>query len=137
MSEVFNSKDNEPSMDLDDKTENGAGNQLGKEAEEKIKEKPAGLFATLLVGSIVVSLLIGYFVARVQENVKRQRLIDNWMRELNKWMKQHGGMVTNPLKEGFEATRSAVEEASHSGARLAQQFYPFVKKQKRSFFGMF
>jgi hypothetical protein len=83
------------------------------------------------------ALLIGYFVARVQENAKRQRLIDNWMRELNKWMKQHGGMVTNPLKEGFEATRSAVEEASHSGARLAQQFYPFVKKQKRSFFGIF
>jgi len=38
MSEVFNSKDNEPSKDIDDKTENGAGNQLGKEAEEKIKE---------------------------------------------------------------------------------------------------
>jgi hypothetical protein len=137
MGEVFNSKDNEPSKDLDDKTENGAGNQLGKEAERKIREKPAGLFATLLVGSIVVSLLIGYFVARVQENNKRQCLIDNWMRELNKWMKQHGGMVTNPLKEGFKATRSAVEEASHSGARLAQQFYPFVKKQKRSFFGIF
>jgi hypothetical protein len=46
-------------------------------------------------------------------------------------------MVTNPLKQGFEATRSAVEEVSHSGARLAQQFYPFVKKQKRSFFGIF
>jgi hypothetical protein len=55
MSEVSNSKDNEPSKDLDDKTENGAGNQLGKEAEEKIKEKPTGLFPTLLVGSIVVS----------------------------------------------------------------------------------
>jgi hypothetical protein len=85
----------------------------------------------------VVSLLIGYFVARVHENAKRQRLIDNWMRELNKWMKQHGGMVTDPLKEGFEAARSAVEEASHSGARLAQQFYPFVKKQKRGFFEIF
>jgi membrane glycosyltransferase len=34
-------------------------------------------------------------------------------------------------------SRSAVEEASHSGARLAQQFYPFVKKQKRSLFGIF
>jgi hypothetical protein len=137
MSEVFNSKDNEPPKNLNDKRENGAGNQLGKQIEEKIKEKPAGLYPTILVGSIVVSLLIGYFVARVQENAKRQRLIDNWMRELNKWMKQHSGMVTNPLKEGFEATRSAVEEASHSGARLAQQFYPFVKKQKRNLFGIF
>jgi hypothetical protein len=137
MSEVFNSKDNEPPKDLDDKAENGAGNHLGKEAEEKMKESPAGLLPTLLVGSIVVSLLIGYFVARVQENAKRQKLVDNWMRELNKRMKQHGGMVTNPLKEGFEATRSAVEEASHSAARLAQQFYPFVKKRKRGFFGIF
>ena len=137
MSEVFNSKDSEPLKDFDDKTEDVAGNLLGEEVGEKIKGKPSGLFPALLVGSIVVSLLIGYFVARVQENAKRQRLIDNWMRELNKWMRQHGGMFTNPLKEGFKATRSAVEEVSHSGARLAQQFYPCVKKQKRSFFGIF
>jgi hypothetical protein len=56
MSEVFNSKDNEPSKDLDDKTENKAGNQLGKEAEEKIKEKPTGLFPTLKAS---ISLEIG------------------------------------------------------------------------------
>jgi hypothetical protein len=67
----------------------------------------------------------------------RQRLIDDRAREVTKRIGQRVGKIANPLKEGYEATRSAAEEFSQSGARLAQQLNSFIKKQKQRFFGYF
>src|SRR5262249_6606368 len=104
---------------------------------EMIKEKPVSVFSTLFVSSIVAGLLIGYFCARIREDTRRERLIDEWTRELTKWARERGGKIANPLKESYEATRSAAEEVSQSGVRLAQQLNPLIKKRKRTFFGIF
>ena len=65
---------------------------------------------------------------------RRQRLMEDWMQEVANWIREHGRKIAAPIKGGLEATKSAVEEASHSGAR---HVYPFFNKQKRSFLNLF
>lgn len=126
-----------PASEFEYETEPAAKSQLGENAIGVIKGKPAAVFSMLLVGSLVASLLIGYFIGQARSNARRQRQIEDWTRELTRWVRQHGGKIANPLKEGYEATRSAAEDVSLSGARLAQQLNPFTREQKRKFFGMF
>lgn len=138
MSEAVNPNVYQPSASESEyETEPATESQLGKRARKTLKEKPVTVFSTLFVGSIVAGLLIGYIGARIREDTSRERLIDEWTRELTKWMRERGGKIANPLKECYEATRSAAEELSQSGARLAQQLNPLIKKRKRTLFGIF
>jgi hypothetical protein len=73
----------------------------------------------------------------MEEESRRQRLMEDWMREAMNWVRQNGRKIATPIKEGLEATKSAVEEVSHSGARISRQARPFFKQQKRSFLNLF
>jgi hypothetical protein len=53
------------------------------------------------------------------------------------WIREHGRKIAAPIREGLEATKSAVEEASHSSARVGRQLHPFLKKQKGPFLNLF
>jgi hypothetical protein len=111
---------------------------LGAQAKEKIttqvQREPAKTFSIILVASILLSVLVGYRLSRMEEESKRQRMLEDWMREVTDWIKQNGRKITTPLKEGLEAGRTAVEDVSNAGAR---RWLPFFEKQKRSFFNLF
>jgi hypothetical protein len=103
----------------------------------QIKDEPAKTFAVVLAGSIVISLLLGYRISRIEEESKRQRFIENWMQEVTNWIGRHGQKLSAPIQAGLEATKSSVEDFSNSSARMGKQVQPFFEKQKRSFLNLF
>jgi hypothetical protein len=114
---------------------------FGAPAKEKllaqVREEPAKTLSIVLAGSVVLSVLLGYCISRMEKNSKQERLVENWMREVTNWIGQHGRKIAVPIKEGLEATRAAVEEAADSSASAGRQLKPFFKKQKRSFLNLF
>ncbi len=103
----------------------------------QVRREPAKTFSIIPAGATLVSLLLGYCISRMEEQSRRQRLMEDWMREVTNWIRQHGRKIAAPIEGGFEATKSAVEEASHSGARVGRHVHPFFKKQRRSFLNLF
>jgi hypothetical protein len=103
----------------------------------QVRQEPVKAFSIIIAGSILVSLLLGYCISRMEERSRRQRLMEDWMQEVANWIREHGRKIAAPIKGGLEATKSAVEEASHSGARVGRHVYPFFKKQRRSFLNLF
>jgi len=118
-----------------------AGDSFGAQARENImtqvRREPTKTFTIILAVAIVLSVLVGYRISRMEEESKRERFIEDWMKEVTSWIRQHGSKLGNPLKEGFEATKSAVEDAAKTGARVGRDWQPFIEKQKRSFLNLF
>jgi len=114
---------------------------FGTRAKEKlltqVKQEPAKTFLIILAGSMLTSFLLGYCLSRVEEESRRQRLIEDWMREVTNWIGEHGRKAVAPIKGGLEATKSALEEVSRSGQRARGHLQPFFEKQKRSFLNLF
>jgi hypothetical protein len=112
--------------------------ELGIQAKEKlsaqVQREPAKTLAIILAGSVLVSAVIGYRISRMEQQSQRQRLIEDWMKEVTDWIRQNGRKIAAPIHEGVEATKSAVEEVSNSTAR---HWLPFFEKQKRSFWNLF
>jgi len=130
MNEIF-----EPAVQSSTKTVSALGARAKQSLLTQVRQKPT--FSTILVGSILLSVLLGYRISRVQEESKRQRIMEDWMQEVMKWIRQNGRKFADPIKGGLEATKSAVEEVSNSSARLGRRVHPFVEKQKRSFLNLF
>ncbi len=132
MNEIF-----EPAVDSSTKTVSALGTKAKQRLLTQVRQKPNMTFSAILAGSILFSVLLGYRISRMQEESKRQRLMEDWMRELMKWIRQNGRKIADPIKGGLEATKSAVEEVSHSSARAGRQVQPFFEQQKRSFLNLF
>jgi hypothetical protein len=103
----------------------------------QVRQEPVKTFSIVLAGSILVSVLVGYCISRMEEGSRRQRLMEDWMGEVTNWIRQHGRKIAAPIKGGLEATKSAVEEASHSGTGVGRYVHPFFKKQRRTFLNLF
>ncbi|MBV9128886.1 MAG: hypothetical protein JO298_00690 [Verrucomicrobia bacterium] len=127
----------EPTVD----SSRGAVASFGAQAKEKIltqvRREPVKTFTIILAASILLSVLVGYQISQREEESRRQRLIEDWMREVTDWIRQHGHKLGNPLKGGLEAAKSAVEEVSKTTARVGRQWQPALEKQKRSFLNLF
>ena len=129
-------------------TENPAADSPGKKAVDivdrakesvltRTREQPAAVLSGAFVATVIICFLIGYWRGRVAEASKRQRFFEQLIPELTKWMKQHGRRLAEPIKEGIEATRSAAEDVSRSGADLQRRLRPIIDKQKRRFVNLF
>jgi hypothetical protein len=123
MNEIF-----EPAAESSTKKASASGVRAKERLLAQIRREPVKTFSIILAGSTVVSLLLGYCISR---------LVEDWMQEVTNWIRQHGRKIAAPIKGGLEATKSAVEEASHSGAGIGRRAHPFFKKQKRSFLNLF
>jgi hypothetical protein len=114
---------------------------FGTQAKEKlltqVRAEPARTLSIVLAGSVVLSVLLGYCLSRMEKTSRRERLVEDWMREATDWIGQNGRKIAVPIKEGLEATKSAVEGAAQSGVRAGRQVQPFFEKQKRSFLNLF
>jgi hypothetical protein len=98
------------------------------------KRDPAKTLAVILAGSVLVSAVIGYRIATMEHESRRQRLFEDWMKEVTDWIQQNGRKIAAPIHDGVEATKSAVGDVSNS---TAKQLLPFFEKQKRSFLNLF
>jgi hypothetical protein len=113
------------------------GAQTKERLLTQVRAEPAKTLSIVLAGSVVLSVLLGYCLSRMEKNSRRERLVEDWMREVTTWIGQNGRKIAIPIKEGLEATKSAVEEVANSSVRAGRQVQPFFKKQKRSFLNLF
>jgi hypothetical protein len=115
--------------------------EFGAQAKEKlvtqVQQAPGVSISVIVLGSILSGFLLGYCLSRMEEENKRHRVIEDSLQELANWIRQRSGTIAGPIKEGLEATKSAVEEVSQSGARIGQQLDPLFRKQRRSFLNLF
>jgi hypothetical protein len=132
MSEIFESK-----ADSAKKTVFEFGAQAKEKLLTQVRQEPVKAVSIVFAGSILISFLLGYYISRTEQESRRQRLMEDSMREVTNWIRQHGRRLATPIKEGLEATRSAVEEVAHSGAGVGRHLQPLLEKQKRSFLNRF
>ena len=137
MSEMFDSTAQEPAAESSGKTSSAFATRAKEKLLTQVKQEPVKTLLIILAGSILTSFLLGYCISRMEEESRRQRLIEGWMQEMTNWIREHGRMIAAPIKGGLEATRSAVEEVSRSGARARGNLHPFFQKQKRTFLNFF
>jgi hypothetical protein len=127
----------ESTVESSRKTVSDFGTQAKERLLTQVREEPAKTLSIVLAGAVVLSVLLGYCLSRMEKTSKRERLVEDWMREATDWINQNGRKIATPIKEGLEATKSAVEGAAQSSARAGRQMQPFFEKQKRSFLNLF
>jgi hypothetical protein len=127
----------ESTVESSRKTVSDFGTQAKERLLTQVREEPAKTLSIVLAGAVVLSVLLGYCLSRMEKTSKRERLVEDWMREATDWINQNGRKIAAPIKEGLEATKSAVEGAAQSSARAGRQMQPFFEKQKRSFLNLF
>ena len=113
--------------------------ELSAESPTTISQraKPVETFLIILAGSVLTSFLIGYWMSHIRKESTRKRLIEDVLQELTNWIREHSQEIADPIKGGLEATKSALERASDSGARLGRRLRPLYKEKKRSFLNLF
>ena len=129
MNEVF-----EPTVESFRKSVAELGTQARERFSAQVKREPAKTLSILLGGAILVSVLVGYGISRMEEESRRDRLMEDWVREVTNWIRRNSRKIADPIQEGLGATKSAVEDVTHSSAR---RWLPFLEKQKRSFLNLF
>ena len=127
----------EPAVSSSTKTVSALGVRAKERLMAQVRQKPAKTISIVLAGSILLSVLLGYRISRMEEESKRQRLMEDWIQEMMKWIRQNSRKIADPIKGGLDATKSVVEEVSNSSARVGRQVHPFFRKQKRSFLNLF
>lgn len=132
MSEIY-----EPAIESSKKTISAFGARAKERLLAKVRQEPAKTFSIILGGSILLSLLAGYGISRMEEESKRQRFVVERIREVANWIERHGRNIADPIKGSLEATKSAVEEFSNSSARVGRRVHPFLEKQKHAFSNLF
>ena len=119
------------------KTVSAFGARTKEKLETQVRQDPARTISIMVAGSIVTGFVLGYCLSRMEEENRRDRLVEDGLQEVTNWIRQQGRYIAAPIKEGLEATKSAVEEVSQSGARVGRHLKPFFEKQKRPFRNLF
>jgi hypothetical protein len=129
MNEVF-----EPTADSFRKSVTDLGTQAKERFSAQVKREPTKTLSILFGGAILVSILVGYGISRMEEESRRDRLMEDWVREVTNWIRKNGRKIADPIQDGLGATSSAVEDVTNAGAR---RWHPFLEKQKRSLLNLF
>src|ERR1700759_3345569 len=103
----------ESTVESSRKTVSDFGTQAKERLLTQVREEPAKTLSIVLAGSVVLSVLLGYCISRMEKDSRRERLVEDWMREVTNWIGQNGRKITAPIMQGLDATKSAVEEAAH------------------------
>jgi hypothetical protein len=100
--------------------------------KENLKDN---LFIVLL-GSVAISFLMGYFISQQQEAKKRDQWAEILFRQAKHWLTDRGRKTADSLEQGLEYARSAAEEAAGKGAEYSRRLNPFHRELRRRFFGI-
>ncbi len=100
--------------------------------KEKLKDN---LFIVLL-GSVAISFLMGYFISQQQEAKKREQWAEILFRQAKDWLTERGRKTAGSLEQGLEYARSAAEHAADKGSDYSRRLNPFHRQQRHRFFGI-
>jgi hypothetical protein len=97
------------------------GDRLQNECAPAINKLRDGLrdnFLIILLSSVVISFLAGYFISRQQEAQKREQWAEILFRHAKDWLS------------------STAEQASSKGVQYGQRLNPFYREPRRRFLGI-
>ena len=129
---IDSSADNiSPGSQTDDVSQIEVANAT-KSWKENLKDD---LFIVLSV-SVVVSLIVGYFICQQQEAKKREQWGEALFRQAKNWLTERGRETTGSVEQGLEYARSAGERVANKGAEYSRRLNPFRREVRRRFFGI-
>jgi hypothetical protein len=100
------------------------------------REFKDNLFIVLL-GSVAISFLVGYFIAQQQEAKKREQWAEILFRQAKDWLTERGRKTAGSVEHGLEYARSAAEQAAGKGAEYGRRLNPIHRELQRRFFAIF
>jgi len=100
------------------------------------KENLKDNLSIVLLVSVAIGLLVGYFIAQ-QEEKRREQWAEVLFRQVKNWLTERGRQTTDSVEQGLEYVRSAAEQAAGKGAEYSRRLNPFRREARRRFFGIF
>jgi hypothetical protein len=133
MNETFDSADEKflPGNRPDERNENYVASAMSS-WKENLKDN---LFIVLL-SSIAISFLAGYFIAQQQEARKRGQWAEILFRQAKHWVTDRGRETAGSVKQGLEYARSTAEQAADKGGEYSQRLNPFHRERRHRFLGI-
>jgi hypothetical protein len=101
-----------------------------------MKNEMRNSFLTVLLASVIVSFLVGYFISRQREAQKREQWAEILFRQGKDWLNERGRKAAVPVQEGLEYARSAAKQASRRGAQYGRRLNPFLGEPRRRLLGI-
>jgi predicted negative regulator of RcsB-dependent stress response len=133
MNETFDSSAEKPSPW--DEPGHGHQNEVAN-AKSCWRENLKGNLFIVLLGSVVLSFMLGYFIAQQQEARKREQWAEILFRQAKNWLTESGRKTAGSVEHGLEYARSAAEQAGGKGAEYSRQLNPFHRELRRRFFSI-
>ena len=90
----------------------------------------------ILLGSVTISFLLGYFIAQQQETKKREQWAEILLGQAKECLTERARKTAGSLEQGLEYARSAAEEAAGKGAEYSRRLNPFHRESRRRFLGI-
>ena len=128
MNETFDSADEKflPENHPGERNQNDVARAMSS-WKENLKDN---LFIVLL-GSVAISFLAGYFIAQQQEARKREQWAEILFRQAKDWLAERGRKTAGSVEQGLKYARSAAEEAAGKGAGYSRRLNPFHRETRR------
>jgi hypothetical protein len=124
---------------FDSSTENlSPGNHPGDRHQNEVasamrvgKENLKDNLFIVLLGSVAISFLVGYFIAQQQEAKKREQWAEILSRQAKDWLTERGRKTAGAVEQGLEYARSAAEHAADKGSEYSRRLNPFYREQRQ------
>ena len=100
------------------------------------KENLKGHLSIVLLGSVALSFMLGYFIAQQQEARKREQWAEILFRQAKNWLTESGRKTAGSVEQGLEYARSAAEHAADKGSDYSRRLHPSPRQQRHRFFGI-
>ncbi|MGA8657686.1 MAG: hypothetical protein WB586_16195 [Chthoniobacterales bacterium] len=136
MSNISNAKAERFAQEYDPNEAVGTFQKMSANAVSRMKDEMRNNFLTVLLGSVIVSFLVGYFISQQREAQKREQWAEILFRQLKDWLGERGRKAAVPVQEGLEYVRSAAKQASRRGAQYGRRLNPFLEEPRRRFLGI-
>ena len=133
MSETFDSSAEKPSPW--DQPGHAHKNEVTK-AKNCWKENLKDNLFIVLLGSVALSFMLGYFIAQQREVRKREQWAEILFRQAKNWLTESGRKTAGSVEHGLEYARSAAEQAAGKGAEYSRRLNPFHRELRRRFFSI-
>ena len=90
----------------------------------------------ILLGSVTISFLLGYFIAQQQETKKREQWAEILLGQAKRWLTERGRKTADSVEQGLEYARSAAEQAAGKGVEYGHRLNPFHRETRRRVLGI-
>ena len=90
----------------------------------------------ILLGSVTISFLLGYFSAQQQETKKREQWAEILLGQAKRWLTERGRKTADSVEQGLEYARSAAEQAAGKGVEYGHRLNPFHRETRRRVLGI-